>query len=64
MKRLALLAALGPTTALAHAGDHGPAGPFATLVHALSAPDHLAVALAVLVLPVAILGLARSRRRK
>lgn len=59
----ALVALLFPVLAQAHAGDHSE-GMAATLIHALVEPDHLAAALAVLVLPVAVMVLARRGRRK
>ncbi|THD85098.1 hypothetical protein E7811_05095 [Aliigemmobacter aestuarii] len=59
----ALATLLFPVLAHAHAGDHSE-GMVATLIHALLEPDHLAAALAVLVLPVAVVVLARKGRRK
>lgn len=47
--RLFILALFTPTAAFAHAGDHSH-GFAATITHALTQPDHLAIALGVLVL--------------
>ena len=47
--RLFTLALLTPTAALAHAGDHSH-GFGETVTHALTQPDHLAIALGVLAL--------------
>lgn len=47
--RLFILALLTPTAALAHAGDHSH-GFVENITHALSEPDHLAIALGVLAL--------------
>ncbi len=44
-----------PGAALAHPGDHAPLGPVRAAVHAVTEPDHLAAAAAV----VAALALAR-----
>ena len=58
MTRLTTAAlALIPTAALAHSGDHGQV----SAVHALTAPDHLA-ALVALVVVVGILAYALARR--
>jgi len=54
MKRLIAFAALVPSAALAHPGDHSHAGVTANLRHLLTEPDHLAM-LAAAVLAVALL---------
>ena len=48
MKRITSVLALLPSVALAHPGDHGPAGVVANLRHVLTEADHLAL-LAVMV---------------
>jgi hydrogenase/urease accessory protein HupE len=49
MKKTLTLAILAPTAALAHAGDHSH-GFAQNIAHALTEPDHLAIALGVLAL--------------
>jgi hydrogenase/urease accessory protein HupE len=61
MKRLIAFAALVPSAALAHPGDHSHAGVAANLHHLLTEPDHLAM-LAAAVLAVALLAYLRKGR--
>jgi hydrogenase/urease accessory protein HupE len=49
MKKTLILALLAPSAAFAHAGDHSH-GFVENITHALSQPDHLAIALGVLAL--------------
>jgi hydrogenase/urease accessory protein HupE len=62
MKRIFPVALLTPTAALAHPGDHGGFSVQAILTHLLSEPDHLALAVAAVALPLVLVYRARKRK--